>query len=93
MTTLVILLIVAAIAYFAWDVFRTVRLNWRAAKRLGESLSMSAERLGAVEAPPRPARPTESPIATLARNSQMRKCGRIQRERRTIERWSEIYPG
>lgn len=93
MTPLVILLIVAGVAYLAWDVFRVVRLNWRAAGRLGESVSHAAERMASVEAPPRVAPPAESPTATLARIAEVRKCGRAQRLSRTIERWADIYPG
>lgn len=89
----VILVIVAGVAYLAWDVFRVVRLNWRAAARLGESVSAAAERMASVEAPPRAAPPAESPTATLTRIAEVRKCGRAQRLTRTIERWADIYPG
>ena len=91
MIYLVILLIVSALVYLGWEVFRVVRLNWRAFARFGESIGKAGDPMASVEAPELPSRPVETPRQTRARIVLKRENGREQRRARTIERWTANF--
>lgn len=87
----VILLILFALIYLGWEVFRVVRLNWRAFARFVDTLGKASDRMVGVKAPEIPSRSLETPHETRARIALKRECGREQRRTRTIERWGQNF--